>query len=246
MAVLIPNYVRRTGSTGRLRNFDPENDQIDSRVMPTAYPNEWSGNSVTYRPGNTVFHGDRVWVARSTHTSNTSNPPSESNNSWGAVGGALDGVTGTTGGVSPSGDSGIRDLTFGVNQSSSHTSPTFHVSTDGNNDADIELRLPQYALSSASGITAVNSDASLAGDGNTDPLRIANFDAMQHTSVLISGQLVSDSPTVTNTPSGYSNPLEYSWETATYTRIFADDGTNERLYSSTDLSMSNLVYTKTY
>ena len=80
----------------------------------------------------------------------------------------------------------------------------------------------------------------------TGTLAIQNLDAFQFTSILISGQLVSDSPTVTNTPAGFSGPLEYSWEGQTYIRIFADDGLTERVYLGTDLSFGNEVYIKTY
>ena len=126
---------------------------------------------------------------------------------------------------------------------------------------NVTVRTPAGSFTTARSFNTVSLGTitgggfTIAGDGLDSPsagrVNIQNFDALQHTSVLISGQLSNDNPTVTNTPTGYSGPLQYSWEggeggSTSYVRIFSDDGSDERLYNSLDLDDANLVYTKTY
>ena len=98
-------------------------------------------------------------------------------------------------------------------------------------------------------ITAVVAGEGLVGGATMGSAELDFSPAALHTSVIISGRIIT-TPALTNVPSGYSGAIAYSWgETGaleTFIRIFADDGTDERLYRGTDLSSANLVYTKTY
>ena len=166
MAVHIPTRIVRTGSTGKVQEYNPTTDSIDPRVMPPALPPTWSATT-TYTVGNQVFYDGDLYTAIASVSPTTTTPNNDSSN-WQRSGVSLQEIrSGANSGLgsrsvtAPSG-SGFYRMRFTVNNTtSSSTTPEFVISTDnanpGGSDALLTLNLPPIPTSGGGGGGGVTS-----------------------------------------------------------------------------------------
>ena len=225
-------------------------DYLGVSALPNVLPDDWSEFDVghTFASGDQVWYLGRLYSCDAQHNKTATNNPDATGN-WQFVGGQLTVLSGSAG-QDPI--SNVTQLEFSLNISSGLSGSNISLQSNASGDrADYTFNLdPDDFVPAQSGITAqaardlIDAAVDAQGDGlqATGDGIIAVGNPIFHTSVLLSGQITNDSSTLTL--AGYSDPIEYSWEGTTYVRIFADDGSDERLYRGTDFT--DLVYTKTY
>ena len=249
MAEVYPlKEIPRSGSSGCSIVEFTNDDYFSASTLPIALPQVWDeipdGQSIAARTQ--VFSSNELYICIDRHNKGSVRPESDLTN-WIRPARSVERLVnsdGTTTVIDSEGFVGLRfnfvangTVTTGttITEASGLGTITYNLNTSGLGGGGQSAQQVRDAIDAA--VDAQGDGLQATGDGI-----IAVGNPIFHTSVLLSGQITNDSSTLTL--AGYSDPIEYSWEGTTYVRIFADDGSDERLYRGTDFT--DRVYTKTY